>query len=741
MSRFVQGNDPILQNYITNLIDSIDGNTGATGATGYTGYTGYTGPTGITGPDGRAGGFTGYTGYTGPTGPTGYTGPTGVTGYTGYTGPTGYTGYTGPTGPDGNAGGFTGYTGYTGATGYTGYTGPTGNTGPQGAPGGVTGYTGYTGATGRTGPTGYTGRTGPTGHTGPTGAGATGPTGPTGPTSVIKYGLDNLSDLYSMTAVRSSDPSVQYNTSFGVDAGNGFINNGTIQDNVLIGYSAMAGGEPINSASNNVAIGAEAMAGMQDGAIGNIAIGRRAGYNMPNSYAVAIGYQTGLNDQGSYAVAIGQQSGLDSQGASAIAIGENAGQTAQGIGAIAIGSNAGIENQPPFAIAIGANAGGTEQKQASIILNASSTALGDSNEAGFFVDPVRSSTDGSITFYDTTTKELRQNEVAGVTGSVFYTNNTISLGSYTFSSGPYTLHEYSQNVTAQVSPLTYFSISPTMTTDMINADIWATNIYPTMNLATGANANYLSALKVSCEVPASTGTANNIIGLNIACPSIRYPTTVGSLYSSYITSQSTGALRSYGMYVGPHNGSSETYGIYIASQSGNNPYGIYANGINYIEQLQFETSGGTASNLNYYEEVLPLYITFNKNSPVGYNLFADDYKTMTFEIIRTGRTVTLSWHDYFGSDFFNNLTGTCLFQSEDGSIPARFMRSGFTPDYYFPIVVINNGFPSTGTLRITYFAGGSYITLYPTNDVGGSAIQWAGNAIDGMYGGAVSWTV
>ena len=56
------GNEPILQEYITQNYSNIFINTTTTGPTGPNGVAGYTGPTGSTG-------YTGYTGYTGPTGP------------------------------------------------------------------------------------------------------------------------------------------------------------------------------------------------------------------------------------------------------------------------------------------------------------------------------------------------------------------------------------------------------------------------------------------------------------------------------------------------------------------------------------------------------------------------------------------------------------------------------------------------------------------------------------------------
>lgn len=78
---------PLSNEFWTNVTGGVSGEDGATGPTG---------PTGATGPAGGPTGPTGPTGATGVTGPTGPTGPTGVTGNTGATGPTGPTGATGP---------------------------------------------------------------------------------------------------------------------------------------------------------------------------------------------------------------------------------------------------------------------------------------------------------------------------------------------------------------------------------------------------------------------------------------------------------------------------------------------------------------------------------------------------------------------------------------------------------------------------------------------------------------------
>jgi len=151
-----------------------------------------------------------------------------------------------------------------------------------------------------------------------------------------------------------------------------------------------------------------------------IALGSSAGVTTQGTSAVAIGNQAGGTNQGTAGVAIGYQAGNTSQGASAVAVGTAAGRDNQGVDAVAIGNVAGFNGQGANAIAIGKAAGATSQPANSIVINASGIAL-DGAAAGFYVNPVRSTTSAARpVVYDTTTKELFY------TSTLEFINSTIS---------------------------------------------------------------------------------------------------------------------------------------------------------------------------------------------------------------------------------------------------------------------------------------------------------------------------
>lgn len=151
-----------------------------------------------------------------------------------------------------------------------------------------------------------------------------------------------------------------------------------------------------------------------------VAIGNGAGKTNQGSIAVAIGELAGENNQTSAGVAIGYYAGKDTQGSGAIGIGYTAAQITQGSAAVAIGWSAGQTNQGANAIAIGFRAGFNNQNASSIILNASGAAL-NSTGAGFYVNPVRSTTSSARpVVYDTTTSELFY------TSTLEFINSTIS---------------------------------------------------------------------------------------------------------------------------------------------------------------------------------------------------------------------------------------------------------------------------------------------------------------------------
>ena len=151
-----------------------------------------------------------------------------------------------------------------------------------------------------------------------------------------------------------------------------------------------------------------------------VAIGNGAGKTNQGSISVAIGELAGENNQTSAGVAIGYYAGKDTQGSGAVGIGYTAAQITQGSSAVAIGWSAGQTNQGANAIAIGFRAGFNNQNASSIILNASGAAL-NSTGAGFYVNPVRSTTSSARpVVYDTTTSELFY------TSTLEFINSTIS---------------------------------------------------------------------------------------------------------------------------------------------------------------------------------------------------------------------------------------------------------------------------------------------------------------------------
>jgi hypothetical protein len=125
---------------------------------------------------------------------------------------------------------------------------------------------------------------------------------------------------------------------------------------------------------------------------------------------VRIGQNSGLTNQGTNAIAIGVSAGSATQGSGAIAIGVQAGQSAQGVNSIAIGSQTGA-TQGANAIHLNASGLGATVPQASqsIALNASTSVLNTVTQQGFYVNPIRTSsnpTANTLLAYDSTTREV-----------------------------------------------------------------------------------------------------------------------------------------------------------------------------------------------------------------------------------------------------------------------------------------------------------------------------------------------
>jgi len=112
-----------------------------------------------------------------------------------------------------------------------------------------------------------------------------------------------------------------------------------------------------------------------------------------------------------------------------IALGFNAGETSQGINAVAIGPGAGLLSQGNLAIAIGASAGVSNQPANTIILNATGEIVNGvaAQTYSFYVDPIRTTANGTPLMYDSTTKEITYSNVLEFVGSTISTSDSSGL--------------------------------------------------------------------------------------------------------------------------------------------------------------------------------------------------------------------------------------------------------------------------------------------------------------------------
>jgi hypothetical protein len=176
-----------------------------------------------------------------------------------------------------------------------------------------------------------------------------------------------------------------------------------------------------------IALGANANAD-----INSVSIGNSAGELTPANDTVAVGNQAGYNTQASYSVAVGSGAGAQSQGTSGVAVGASAGSTNQGARAVAIGAFAGNNYQGDNAIAIGYNAGrGAASQQAAntIILNATASEFNGValQTNSFYVNPIRTTANGTPLMYNATTKEITYSTVLEFIGSTISTNDSSGL--------------------------------------------------------------------------------------------------------------------------------------------------------------------------------------------------------------------------------------------------------------------------------------------------------------------------
>jgi hypothetical protein len=145
-----------------------------------------------------------------------------------------------------------------------------------------------------------------------------------------------------------------------------------------------------------------------------------------SEFKIALGQGAGGDGlQGSESIAIGMSAGAFTQGDFAVAIGSGAGNIGQGDRAVAIGATAGV-TQGDYAISIGNGAGYPSAVAQSIAINASGFPL-DAPAAGFYVNPIRSATNGRPLMYDTITKELSSSNVLEFFGSRISTSDSSGI--------------------------------------------------------------------------------------------------------------------------------------------------------------------------------------------------------------------------------------------------------------------------------------------------------------------------
>lgn len=199
------------------------------------------------------------------------------------------------------------------------------------------------------------------------------------------------------------------------------------RDNAIaIGNRAGYTGQSESSVAIGGGDGGDGGAGQIDQGYSAVAIGNRAGYDTQGQNSVAVGHSAGQITQEQRSVAIGYEAGYNTQGQRSVAIGAFAAYNQQQEYGVAIGYNAGNGDGSPQgrnAIAIGAYAGVDHQHEYSIALNASGNQL-NPDEAGLYIDPIRNDGNGgSVTTYNTTTKE------------VVYTNVSINNEGITLANG------------------------------------------------------------------------------------------------------------------------------------------------------------------------------------------------------------------------------------------------------------------------------------------------------------------
>jgi peptidoglycan hydrolase CwlO-like protein len=147
------------------------------------------------------------------------------------------------------------------------------------------------------------------------------------------------------------------------------------------------------SGSRNIIIGATTYDPHPSNDTHKICIGNLAGSEQANFRSINIGTQAGKK-AGQYSINMGWVSGQNAAtGQRSVNIGNGSAQNG-------CGSNS---------INIGANAGQNTSHAGVIILNASGSALDSTQTNSLFIRPIRSATNGTILYYNTTTYEVTQN--------------------------------------------------------------------------------------------------------------------------------------------------------------------------------------------------------------------------------------------------------------------------------------------------------------------------------------------
>jgi hypothetical protein len=96
---------------------------------------------------------------------------------------------------------------------------------------------------------------------------------------------------------------------------------------------------------------------------------------------------------------------------------------------VAVGEAAGYTNQGANAIAIGVGAGFTSQAANTIILNATGLPVNGvaAQTSSFYVDPIRTTANGTPLMYNSTTKEITYSNVLEFVGSTISTSDSSSI--------------------------------------------------------------------------------------------------------------------------------------------------------------------------------------------------------------------------------------------------------------------------------------------------------------------------